>query len=110
MHFITQEQELVFNSKIQALYFYASWMPGHKKMTTMIGKIEDKYKDVNFLAIDVDYFKGLCTRFKVESIPSIVIMNNGIESKRINGLVMTSAIKSAFADICNYETINGDML
>ena len=100
MLFLTEEQELSLNGNIQALYFYASWLPYHKKMTIMINKIEDKYKDIIFIAIDTDYFKGLCKRFNIDSIPVVIIMEKGKEIKRINGLVMTSAFKSAFVDIC----------
>lgn len=101
MLFITQEAELVTAHKIQSLYFYAPWLPFHKKMLLMISKMEEKHKDISFLAIDVDHFKGLCKRFNIESIPTVLIINNGKEVKRINGLIMTSAFKSAFADICN---------
>ncbi len=98
MIFITQEEELSLN-KTQVFYFYAIWMPFHKKMMHMIEKMEEKREDISFFAIDVDHFKGLCRRFSVESIPSVVVFKDGKEIKRINGLVMTSAFKSAFADI-----------
>lgn len=99
MLFLTQEEELP-GAKIQAVYFYASWMPYHKKMMHMIEKMEEKHKEVVFVAVDVDHFKGLCKRFSIESIPTVLIMVDGAEKKRINGLVMTSAFKSTFADIC----------
>jgi thiol-disulfide isomerase/thioredoxin len=101
MQFITSESELQFQSKIVALYFYAYWMPYHKKMLTMISKMEEKHKDIAFFAIDVEYFKGLCKRFNVTSIPEVLILVDGKEAKRINGLVLTSAFRSAFGDICN---------
>lgn len=100
MLFITHESELVIQPTIQALYFYASWMPYHNKMLVMIDKMREKYKNINFTAIDVDYFKGLCKRFSIESIPTVLVLKNGAEIKRINGIVLTSAFKSAFADIC----------
>lgn len=103
MLFLVQEEDLSFQSKRQVLYFYASWMPYHKKMLLMIGKMEEKYKDIDFFAIDVDYFKGFCRRFTIESVPTVLILEKGTEKKRINGLVMTSAFRSAFADICNPE-------
>jgi thioredoxin-like negative regulator of GroEL len=99
MLFLTQEVDLTFNKKVQSIYFYASWMPFHKKMLNIIEKIEEKHKDIGFFAIDVDHFKGLCRRFNIESIPSVLILVDGAEVKRINGLVMTSALRSAFADI-----------
>ncbi len=101
MLFITQEEELQLNQPLQVLYFYASWMPYHSKFLTMIGKMEEKYKDISFYAVDVDTFSNQCKRFSVDSIPTVLILKDGKEAKRISGLVLTSAFRSAFADICN---------
>lgn len=101
MQYLTKESSFQLKENLQSLYFYASWMPFHKKMALMLGKMEEKYKNVEFTAIDVDVYKPLCTRFSINSIPTILIMSNGEEKKRITGLVLTSALKSAFADICN---------
>lgn len=102
MQFITQEEDLQINLPLQALYFYASWMPYHGKFLTMISKIEEKHKNISFFAIDVDAFPNQCKRFTVESIPEVVILKGGKEIKRISGLTLTSAFRSAFADICNF--------
>ncbi len=105
MIFLTDENIVI--CKLQALYFYAPWIPYHKKMLIMIDKVEQKYKNIEFLAINTDDFKGLCSRFSVSSIPSVIILNDGAELKRIKGLVMTSAFKSAFADIFNVGDNHG---
>ncbi len=101
MKFITSEEELSIGNGLQSLYFYASWMPFHNKMLIMINKIQEKHKNISFIAIDVDHFKGLCKRFSVESIPTVLILKDGAEVKRIAGITLTSAFRSAFADICN---------
>jgi thiol-disulfide isomerase/thioredoxin len=101
MIFLSEENELAFSQGIVSLYFYASWVPFHKRMMTLIGKIEEKHPEVKFYAIDVDHFKGLCKRFDVTSVPQIVTFVDNTETKRIEGLVLTSALKSAYADICN---------
>ena len=100
MLFLTSEEELILKPKFQMLYFYASWMPYHKKMINMISKMEQKYKDIDFFAIDVDGFKSFIKRFEINSIPTITILNNGKEIKRLEGLILTSVIKAAFVDIC----------
>jgi thioredoxin-like negative regulator of GroEL len=100
MQFITQEEELQIDLPLQALYFYASWMPYHNKLITMIGKIEEKYKDISFFAVDVDAFPNQCKRFSVNSVPEVLVLKGGKEVRRISGLVLTSAFRSAFADIC----------
>ncbi len=101
MKFITSEEELSIGIGVQALYFYASWMPFHKKMLIMIDKIQEKHKDIEFIAIDVDHFKGLCKRFSIESIPMVLVLKDGAEVQGIAGITMTSSFRSAFADICN---------
>jgi thiol-disulfide isomerase/thioredoxin len=100
MIFLSRENELILSGS-QSLYFYASWMPYHKRMISMIGKMEQKYKDLGFFAIDTDYFKTFCKRFDITSIPTIIIFKDGKELKRIEGLILTSALKVAFADICD---------
>lgn len=100
MLFITREEEIRMDLPLQTLYFYASWMPYHKKFLTMISKMEEKYKDIVFSAVDVEAFSNQCKRFSIESIPTVLILKDGKEVKRINGLTLTSAFKSAFADIC----------
>ena len=100
MLFITEEDELDLSSSKNVLYFYGSWMPYHKKMLVMIGKMEEKYESIKFFAIDVDEFKSVCKRFSIDSVPSVLVIN-GRKTKRINGVVMMSAFKSAFADICS---------
>lgn len=100
MIFLSKEDEIVLSGP-KSLYFYASWMPYHKRMLSMIGKMEQKYKDLGFFAIDTDYFKPLCKRFNIISIPTIAILKDGKELKRVEGLVLTSALKVAFADICD---------
>lgn len=99
MIYLTSENDLKFQP-LQCFYFYASWMPYHKKMITMISKIEEKY-NIIFTAIDTDNFKGICKRFEIEEIPTILVFKDGEKIKKIKGLVLTSALKSAFADICN---------
>jgi len=97
MIFIIEEKDIIFND-ITCLYFYTSWMPFHKKMISMISKIEEKYK-INFFCIDCDSFRGLVNRYQVSSVPEILIYINNKEEKRLNGLMLFSALKKVFADI-----------
>lgn len=99
MNYLLNESDLKMN-QIQAIYFYASWMPFHKKMSTMIAKIEEKY-NISFIAIDTDNFISLRKRYEITSIPTVLVFKDGKKIKEINGIVLTSAFKSAFADICN---------
>jgi thiol-disulfide isomerase/thioredoxin len=93
--FITQESDLQFDCKC-VFYFYATWMPFNNKMLNILDKLERKYIDTKFFAIDVEVFKNICKRFSIDNIPVILLMNKGYELQRINGFVLNSALKHAF--------------
>lgn len=100
MNFITSEEEISQSSKTRVLYFCASWMPFSKRMLKVIESLEKKYTNIQFQAIDVDFFKNLCIRFNVTSIPVILIFKDNKEVTRANGLILSSALKKVFVDIC----------
>lgn len=106
MIFITDDSELKISTGIYGLYFYADWLLPHKKMLIMIDKVEKKFEKIKFYAIDTDSFKSACLRFKVNSLPTILVLGDGgQEIKRITGMPMTSAFKKVFADIyASYES------
>jgi thioredoxin-like negative regulator of GroEL len=93
MLILTNDQDLILQDKLTILYFYASWMPFHKKMHSMLLKMEEKY-DFQFVAIDIDYFKSFLTRFKITSIPTVIGVYNGKELNRITGVILTSVLKA----------------
>ena len=99
MLFITHEDDLQVPDDIKSIYFYASWMPFHNKFMLMLDKVKKIHKNIKYFAVDTDSFKKICTRFNVTSIPTVLIIKNNQEIKRIEGLTLTSAFKKAFADI-----------
>lgn len=104
MNFIIEESEVKLNEGFVSLYFYASWMPFHKKNQLMIDKIEKEF-DIEFLAIDTDHFKGLVKRFDINSVPSFLIFKDGQEKKRLVGYILTSAFRNAYRTVVNYDSI-----
>jgi thioredoxin-like negative regulator of GroEL len=108
MIFLTEEKELILKGDF-IMYFYAGWMPFYNKMLTMLTKIEEKYKDKIFYSIDVDYFKILCKKYNIVSVPTIILFRENREKTRVNGVVLTSALKNVFHRIylVDKESNNG---
>lgn len=100
MNFVIEESEVKLNEGFVSLYFYAPWMPFHKKCWIMIEKIEKEFP-IKFLAIDTDQFKGLTKRFNINSVPSFLIFKDGQEKKRLIGYILTSAFKNAYRTVVN---------
>jgi len=67
----------------QILYFTASWCgPGR-----MLGPIMESVKgQVNFSKLDVDVEQDLAVKYKVRSVPTLVLVENGVEKNRLVGV------------------------
>lgn len=104
MLFLTEEDEYSTRNPNQVLYFYRNSMPFQQMLQRMLEREEEKHKNIAFFAIDVDYFAGLCKRFSVTSIPSIILLTEGKEAKRLHSLVTTNSFVDVFVDICSPES------
>ena len=100
MIFLNQETDLIWNDKYQILYFCAVWMAFNQEVLHIINDMERKIPNIITFIIDVDYFKGMCKRFGINSIPSILLIENGKEIRRIEGITNLSKFSDLFNDIC----------
>ena len=100
MIFLNHESELTWNNQFQVLYFNSIWLPFKQKLILMLDKIAQKYPAIALFVIDVDQFKPLCKRFSVETIPTVLIIENGKEVKRIDRVLPTREFTAIFDDIC----------
>lgn len=103
MHYVTNETE-AFRNGTYALYFYASWLNFHKKYCIMIDKVEEKY-NIHYFAIDTDAFPKIVNMYNVNSIPTVIVIKDNKEIKRIEGMVLTSAFTSAMVDIIDKKDV-----
>lgn len=83
MQFLTSESDLNINKEI-VLCFYSSEesLPVASVLFSFIAKVS-KRREV--LCVDICYFDGIGKRFAITEIPTILLINNGKELKRISG-------------------------
>jgi hypothetical protein len=66
----------------------------------MLSKLEIRYPQIAFYAIDADHFTGLCKRFAVENVPQLLAFQGEKEVKRCTQTVCTKDFVDVLADIC----------
>ena len=67
----------------QILYFTASWCGPCR----MLGPIMESIKgQVNYSKLDVDVEQDLAVKYKVRSVPTLVLVENGVEKNRLVGV------------------------
>jgi thioredoxin 1 len=57
--------------------FYADWCGPCKMLTPILEDLSNDRKDVLFAKINVDEFPDVAAAFKVTTIPTMLIFNNG---------------------------------
>lgn len=97
---ITNESDFnIDNDKLVAVKFWASWCGPCKQMNPSIKKIEDEFSNVKFLSVEIEQVPEIAQRFRIKSLPSILLLKDGQEVKRINGLVLIEPLRKAFRDL-----------
>jgi len=77
----------------QILYFTASWCGPCR----MLGPIMESVKgQVNFSKLDVDVEQDLAVKYKVRSVPTLVLVENGVEKNRLVGVHQAPEILSFY--------------
>ncbi len=70
--------------------FYADWCGPCK----MMGKVLEEMADIDILKVNVDNFPNIARDFKVMSIPTLIIFENGKEVKKNIGMMSKNDLES----------------
>ena len=66
--------------------FYATWC-GPCKMLGPIFEEVAKEADIKFVKVDIDEHEELCREYKVMSVPTLILFENGKEVRRNIGFI-----------------------
>lgn len=75
----------VTSNKIALIDFFAEWCMPCVMMSPVIEELAERMKNVKFAKINVDENSELAGKFKVMSIPCLIIFKDGKEVERIIG-------------------------
>lgn len=79
---------------ITLIDFYAEWCGPCKAMKPIFAEIEEEMKDkVEFKKVDVDVEGEEAGKYGVSSIPTFVILKNGVEVSRKTGAMPKQVLK-----------------
>ena len=79
-------QEEVLNSHKKVLLdFWAPWCGPCRSVLPIVEEIAEEYDDIKVCKINVDEEIELASQYRVMSIPTLVVMENGQEVKRAMG-------------------------
>ena len=81
------QQEVLESSKPVLLDFWATWCMPCRMLSPILDEIAEETDEFKICKINVDEEGELAMQFKVMSIPTLVIMENGAEVDRTMGVM-----------------------
>lgn len=71
------EQEVLKSGKRVVVDFWAAWCGPCKMLAPIFEELADEHPEVKFAKINVDEQVELCMQYKVVSIPTLFVFENG---------------------------------
>ena len=98
---IANESDLNINYGITVVKFWATWCMPCKMYTPIINTLDEELEDIEFLSIDVDQVSVLAQKYKIRSLPTLLILKDGQEIDRILGVSLIAPLRKKLNDISN---------
>ena len=86
------ESEVINSDKIVLIDFYADWCEPCKIMTPIIEMIAEENENIKVVKIDVDTETNLASKYGAYSIPTFVVIKNGVETNRTAGITKKATL------------------
>lgn len=87
-------------------YFTADWCQPCKKTRPIVEELNREQSTAGFQIIDVDDNSDLVKNFSIQSVPTFILFDGGVEKKRVIGLQTREQLE----ELINYEeTIQEDI-
>ena len=93
----TNFNELLQDSKLVIVDFWATWCGPCRMLAPVIEELAGEHPEVQFAKLDVDQVPDVAMRFGVSAIPTVVLFKAGKEVQRFVGVEPKGAYEQALA-------------
>lgn len=69
--------DTVVSSGTVLVDFFANWCGPCKMIAPVLEKLDAEYPNIRIVKVDVDQSQDIAARFGVQSIPTLIMFNNG---------------------------------
>lgn len=100
LNIVSESEFNVNNSELCVIKFSAIWCSPCKKMNPIIEELESEFKNVvNFVSIDVDNVPSIAQKYKIMTLPTILILKNGKEVNRTIGISLIDNLRKIIKNV-----------
>lgn len=95
-------QEIISSSKPTLVDFFATWCGPCKMQSPILEMVKEKIGDTAAIVkVDIDKNQELAARYRVQSVPTLIIFKNGEQVWRTVGVQQADTLESKLRDAAN---------
>ena len=98
---IANESDFNVAHGLYAVKFWATWCQPCKIFAPTVEKLDKEFENITFLSIDAEQVQSIVKRFKVRSLPTILIIADGEEVERISGMQLIEPLRTKLRELQN---------
>lgn len=93
------DEEVLKYKGVVLIDFWASWCAPCNMLSPVIDQVAGEHNEIKVVKVNVDEQGELAGKFGIHSIPTLVVMKDGVEVKRTSGLMSKSEVEALFSGI-----------
>ena len=93
------EQEILGSDKLTVLDFWATWCGPCMMLSPIMEELDGEKPEVKFCKCNVDEQPELAMQFRIESIPTLLLIKNGKVVNKLVGFREKSALLRDIEDV-----------
>ena len=82
------------SEKIVLIDFYATWCNLCKILSPTVEQVANEREDIKVVKIDVDENQDIANKYRIYSMPTLVVIEDGVETERAVGVISKEEIEN----------------
>ena len=95
---VIDDSDFQVDSGLCVVKFWATWCGPCKKMEPTIKQLESEFTMMKFISVDVDQVPSLAQKFRIRTLPTILLLRDGKEIERVTGMSLMDPLRKLFQD------------
>lgn len=101
---VTNESDFNVAHGLYVVKFWATWCQPCKHFAPTIEKLNSEFENIKFLSIDADQVPEVVKKFKIRSLPTLLILADGNEIDRIIGVQLIEPLRVKMREVLENYT------
>ncbi|HVI40816.1 MAG TPA: thioredoxin family protein [Anaerovoracaceae bacterium] len=95
---VTSDSDFQVDAGLTVVKFWATWCGPCKKMEPTMNQLESEFTMMKFLSVDVDQVPSLAQKFRIRTLPTILVLKDGAEVNRVTGMSLIEPLRKLFRE------------